>query len=68
MMFDETETVGALFAVTQTVGLRMLMRVVCSGAKCVIIPEGTSFDEMVEAARRHKVKQFVYSGKTKTKN
>ncbi|KAG0413453.1 hypothetical protein HPB47_009393 [Ixodes persulcatus] len=55
MMFDETETVGALFAVTQTVGLRMLMRVVCSGAKCVIIPEGTSFDEMVEAVRRHKI-------------
>ncbi|XP_042147442.1 3-hydroxybenzoate--CoA/4-hydroxybenzoate--CoA ligase-like [Ixodes scapularis] len=67
MMFDETETVGALFPVAQTVGFRMLMRVVCSGATCVIIPEGTSFDETVDVVWRHKVKQFVYTVYTKTK-
>ncbi|XP_040355356.2 4-coumarate--CoA ligase-like 6 [Ixodes scapularis] len=55
MMFDETETVGALFAVTQTVGFRMIMRVVCSGASCVIIPGGTSFDEMVDVVRKNKI-------------
>ncbi|CAN8017658.1 unnamed protein product, partial [Ixodes persulcatus] len=55
MMFDETETVGALLAVAQTVGFRMIMRVVCSGAKCVIIPQETSFDEMVGIVRRHQI-------------
>ncbi|KAG0413455.1 hypothetical protein HPB47_009395 [Ixodes persulcatus] len=55
MMFDETETVGVLFAVTQTVGLRMIMRIVCSGATCVVISQGTSFDEMVDIVRRHKI-------------
>ncbi|CAN7976286.1 unnamed protein product [Ixodes persulcatus] len=33
----------------------MIMRIVCSGATCVVISQGTSFDEMVDIVRRHKI-------------
>ncbi|CAN7949247.1 unnamed protein product, partial [Ixodes hexagonus] len=55
MMFDQTEIVGTVYSCGMPVGFRMIMRVICSGATCVNISEGTSFDGMVNIVRRHQV-------------
>ncbi|KAM7307020.1 hypothetical protein ISCGN_010656 [Ixodes scapularis] len=55
MMFDQAETVGAVFSCAMPVGFRMLLRVVCSGATCVNISEGTSFQEMVNTVCRYQI-------------
>lgn len=55
MMFDKTETVGTVFSVALPVGFRMILRVICSGATCIMIPEEIDFEQVVDTIKRHEV-------------